>query len=117
MTTKEQREAAKENIKKAQKKWQSMSSRARARAQPEGRDRTKPGTTGEGDYYHVTVRPKYQFTSFRTQDVGRDGHTMRVAGHRRSGSWDTHKWLIHKDDAHVEDGTLVADDPQVNEIL
>ena len=85
MATQKQRKAAKQNIKKAQKKWQSLSSKARARRQPEGRKRKKPGSTGEGDYYHVTVRPKEQFSSFRTQDVGRKGHSQRLAGRRSSG--------------------------------
>ncbi len=39
MATKKQREAAKENIKKAQEKWRSMSTRQKAMAQPEGKDR------------------------------------------------------------------------------
>lgn len=117
MTSEKQREAARENIKKAQEKWESMSPRARAKAQPEGRERTKPGAGGEGDYYHVTVRPKGQFTSFRTQDVGREGHSQRVAGRRSSGSWATQKWLISKDDAHVEGETLVAESDEAKNIL
>lgn len=117
MATEKQKKAARKNIKKAQKKWKSMSSRARARAQPEGRSRRTPGTGGEGDYYHVTIRPKSEFTSFRTQDVGRKGHSQRVAGRRRSGSWSTQKWLISKKDAHVEDGTLVADSKEAEGIL
>ena len=37
------------NIKKARKVWQTMSSRARARAQPSGR--AKPGSRGGGDFF------------------------------------------------------------------
>ena len=48
----------KKNIKKAQATWQGMSPRERSRAQPEGRGRAKPGTTGKGEYYHIEVRPK-----------------------------------------------------------
>jgi hypothetical protein len=55
------------------------------------------------------VRPKEQFVTFRTQDVGEPGHIQRVAGKRQSGSWDTVKWLISKQDAHVEGGKLIAD--------
>lgn len=117
MTSERQKEAGRENIKKAQEKWESMSPRARAKAQPEGRERSKPGSTGEGDYYHVMVRPKSDFTSFRTQDVGREGHSQRVAGRRSSGSWATQKWLISKEDAHVDGDTLVADSDEANEIL
>ncbi len=71
--------------------------------------RAQPGSTGQGDYYHVEVRPKSDFVSFRTQDVGRKGHIQRVAGKRSSGSWATVKWLIGKRDAHVQGGRLVPD--------
>src|SRR5262245_34653835 len=109
MATQKQREAARRNIRKAQAAWKSMSSRQHARAQPEGRGREKPGSTGRGGYYHVAVRPKGDFVTFRTQDVGEPGHVQRVAGKRSSGSWDTQKWLISKEDAHVAGGKLVAD--------
>lgn len=117
MATEKQRQAAKRNIKKAQARWKSMSSQEHARAQPEGRGRKKPGTTGEGNYYHVEVRPKDDFTTFRTQDVGDEGHLQRVAGKRSSGSWATVKWLIGKEDAHVEDGKLVGDTRDAKDLL
>lgn len=117
MTTAKQRSAARENIKKAQARWQSMSSRAHARAQPEGKDREKPGATGKGDYYHIEVRPKAQFTTFRTQDVGHRGGIERVAGKRSSGSWDTQKWLISKQHAHLEDNRLIPDTQDAREVL
>src|SRR5881227_228410 len=100
MATQKQREAARKNIRKAQAAWKSMSHRQHAQAQPEGRKRKKPGTGGEGDYYHVGVRPKDDFVTFRTQDVGEPRHIQRVAGKRESGSWGTVKWLISKEDAH-----------------
>jgi hypothetical protein len=112
-----QRQAARQNIKKAQGAWQHMSPRARARAQPEGDGRAKPGSTGEGEYYHIEVRPKEQFVTFRTHDVGKKGGIERVAGKRRSGSWDDQKWLISKAQAHVEDGTLVPDTKDAREVL
>lgn len=108
MATRKQVSAAKRNIKKAQAKWMSMSSRARALAQPQGRARKKPGSTGKGKYFHITVRPKSEFTSFRVQDVGRPGGVQRVAGRRSSGSWATHKWLISKDDAKKVGTKLVG---------
>jgi hypothetical protein len=117
MATERQRKAAKKNIAKARAAWQSMSSRQRSRAQPEGRGRKKPGTGEGGDYYHVTVRPKDEFVTFRTQDVGQPGHVQRVAGKRSSGSWDTQKWLVSKQDAHVEDEELVADSPEARGVL
>lgn len=117
MTTMRQRAAAKRNVHKAQVAWRSMSGRQRAAAQPEGRTRRKPGTGGQGGYYHVTVRPKKEFATFRTQDVGSPGHIQRVAGKRRSGSWDTQKWLISKHDAHVENGKLIPDTAEATKVL
>lgn len=117
MATEKQKRAARQNIKKAPKAWQEMTPRQRARAQPDGRERAKPGTTGEGDFYHVEVRSKHDFQTFRTHDVGDEGGIERVAGQRSSGSWDTQKWLIEKDLAHVEDGKLVADTDDAKEVL
>ncbi|HEU0180510.1 MAG TPA: hypothetical protein VFV58_40240 [Blastocatellia bacterium] len=117
MATAKQRQAAKKNIKKAQAAWQSMSSRAHSRSQPEGRGRAKPGSAGKGEYYHIEVRSKREFTTFRTQDVGERGGIQRVAGKRGSGSWDTQKWLIGKDEAHIEDERLVPDTKEAREVL
>jgi hypothetical protein len=117
MTTQKQRTAARRNIRKAQAAWKAMSHRQHARAQPEGRKRQKPGTQGGGEYYHVRVRPRSEFTTFRTQDVGERGHVQRVAGKRSSGSWDTAKWLISKQDAHVEHGRLVPDTKAAKDAL
>lgn len=117
MTTKKQREAARKNIRKAQAAWQSMSPQQRALAQPEGRGRKKPGAGGEGNYFHVGVRSERGFVTFRTQDVGEPGHIQRIAGKRRSGSWDTVKWLISKEDAHLVAGKLVPDSREVEKLL
>lgn len=117
MATLKQQEAARKNIKKAQEKWQSMSKREHSLAQPEGRKRAKPGSTGEGDYYRIVVRPKEQFTSFRNQDVGEPGGLERISGRRSSGSWATQAWLISKEDAHLEGNTLVADSEAAKNLL
>lgn len=117
MTTDKQKEAAKENIKKAQRRWQEMTPRERALAQPEGRKRAKPGTKGEGDYFRIVVRSKEEFTTFRYHDVGEKGHILRLAGKRSSGSWDTQAWLISKDDAHIEGDTLVADNDDARKVI
>lgn len=60
--------------------------RTTARAQPQGRSRAKPGSRGGGEFFHIEVRPRRQFKTFRTQDVGRKGGIERVAGKRGSGS-------------------------------
>jgi hypothetical protein len=117
MASAKQKKSAKKNIKKGQKTWRHMSSRRRARSQPEGRGREKPGTTGKGSFYHIEVRPKREFKTFRVQDVGRKGGIERVAGQRSSGSWDTQKWLISKEDAHVEDDRLIPDSADAREVL
>jgi hypothetical protein len=80
-------------------------------------ERKKPGSTGQGDYYHVEVRPRSDFVSFRTQDVGNAGHIQRVAGKRESGSWATVKWLIGKEDAHVSGDSLVGDTTEAKDLL
>jgi hypothetical protein len=117
MTTIKQHEAAKKNIKEAQQRWQEMTHREHAIAQPEGRQRAKPGTKGEGDYFRIVVRPKDNFTTFRYHDVGEKGHILRLAGKRSSGSWDTQTWLISKDDAHLEGDTLVPDSDDARKLI
>ena len=84
---------------------------------PRGRARGKPGTSGTGKYYHIEVRPKADFTTFRTQDVGKKGGIQRVAGKRESGSWDTQSWLIGKDLADVEEGRMIPKTQDAEEIL
>ena len=79
--------------------------------------RRKPGSSGKGDYYHVEVRPGERFVTFRTQDVGRRGHIQRVAGQRFSGYWTTVKWLIGKEDAHVQGAKLVADTKDARDVI
>ncbi len=116
MTTFKQRLAARKNIKKAQARWKKMTSRQHALSQPQGRSRQRPGAGG-GAYYRVEVRPKSEFVSFRTQDVGRKGHIQRVAGKRSSGSWATATWLISKEDAHVRSDRLVADSAAARNVL
>ncbi|MDE2399617.1 MAG: hypothetical protein KGL67_01220 [Patescibacteria group bacterium] len=118
MATNKQKIAAKKNIKKAQAKWKSMTHRQHALAQPQGRMRQKPGTTGKGKFYRVEVRPKSDFTSFRIQDVGKKGGLERLAGRRSSGSWGTVAWLVSKKDAHVtKDKKLVIDDIKAKSFL
>jgi len=80
--------------------------------------RKKPGSTGEGRYFHVEVRPKENFVLFNTRDVGRPGHSLLVLGKQKDGKWVTHKWLIDKRDAYINTGgQLQSDDPKVQKIL
>jgi hypothetical protein len=80
--------------------------------------RKKPGSTGEGDYYHVELTSTRGFEAFRTQDVGRRGHIQRVAGKKADGgSWQTVKWLIGKKDAHRRGNRLVPDSKGAKDVI
>ncbi len=117
MATVKQNEAAKRNIQKAQAKWRSMTARQHSLAQPQGRGRARPSTKGTGEFFRIVVRPKEEFLTFRNQDVGEPGGLQRIAGKRRSGSWDTQAWLVSKDFAHVADEKLVPDHPDAKDLL
>src|SRR5260221_13292118 len=80
-------------------------------------ERKKPGSTGRGDYYHIEIRPAGDFVTFQTQDVGKPGHIQRVAGRRSSGYWATVKWLIGKEDAHMQDNKLVPDTKDAKNVI
>ena len=79
--------------------------------------RAKPGARGSGKFFHIQVRPKGEFVTFRNQDVGRRGGVERVAGRRANGSWDTQKWLIGKSEAHRHGKQLVADTAAAKKVL
>lgn len=83
----------------------------------DGTTRARPGTKGGGRYYRIEVRPKGDFSTYRYHDVGDPGKIQRLAGKRPGGSWDDQAWLIEKDMAHIENGELVADDPEAKAVL
>ena len=74
----------------------------RTTSQPKSRSRAKPGAGGGGAFFHIEVRPRREFKTFRTQD---------------GGSWDTQKWLVSKEHAHREGRRLVADTADARKIL
>ena len=113
MATEKQKEAAKKNIKKAREARRE----GNAESQPEGGKREPPGSGGSGDFYHIEVRPKGEFVTFRTQDVGKKNGIERVGGQRENGSWDTVKWLVSKEMAHVENGKLVPNHKDAKELF
>ena len=82
-----------------------------------GDKREKPGAGGTGEFYHIEVKPQQEFKTFRTQDVGGKGGIERVGGQRENGSWDTVKWLVSKEMAHVENDKLIADDKDAKELF
>jgi len=55
-----------------------------------------------GKYIRIRVRPPTAFKtgSFRTHEIGRAGHSKRIAGiSRKTGKWQTQAFLINKKDA------------------
>lgn len=88
-----------------------------ARTKREAGRRAKPGATGEGNFYHIEIRPPSGFLSFRTQDVGRKGGIERVAGKRPDGSWETQKWLVAKALAHIERRRLIPHNAHARKLL
>ena len=113
MTTEKQKKITKENPQGSGAK----SPQEQPSSQPKRRKRAKPGTKGEGDYYRITVRPKKEFSTFRYHDVGDKGHIQLLAGKRNNGSWDTHVWLISKEDAHIEGDTLIPDTEDARNLI
>lgn len=79
--------------------------------------RAQPGSTGEGEFYHIVVRPKSDFVTFRNQDVGKPGGLERVAGQRANGNWATQAWLISKKSAHLEGSKLVVESQDAKDLL
>ena len=90
---------------------------SREKTQVKDPPRRKPGSSGKGEYYHVEVRPGEKFVNFRTQEVSRRAQIQRVAGQRFSGYWTTVKWLIGKEEAHVQDAKLVPDTKAAKEVI
>ncbi|OGO28746.1 MAG: hypothetical protein A2Z16_10970 [Chloroflexi bacterium RBG_16_54_18] len=117
MTITNRKNTVKENTRNAPRRTRKMTPGGQAAVQSGGKKRAKPGTKGEGDYYRIILRSKGDFESFRYHDVGRKGHILRLAGKRSSGSWDTHAWLISKDDAHLEGDNLVADTEDARKLI
>lgn len=81
------------------------------------RKRAKPGARGTGEFFHIQVRPRTEFVSFRNQDVGARGGIERIAGQRANGSWDTQKWLIGKSEAHRAGKRLEPDTAAARKVL
>ena len=79
--------------------------------------RVKPGARGTGGFFHIQVRPRTEFVSFRNQDFGLSGGIERIAGRRANGSWDTQKWLIGKTEAHVAGKKLAPDTAAARKVL
>ncbi len=88
-----------------------------AKTKAKSRKRAKPGARGRGGFFHIQVRPRGEFVTFRNQDVGGRGGIERIAGRRANGSWDTQKWLIGKNEAHRIGKRLAADTAAARKVL
>ena len=142
MATAPQKSAARKNIRKAQKvRRKSATRRTAARTKTTTRSKTKTKTrvrvkttktqprakstvrrrtksaARQRGFFHIEVQPKEAFVEFKTQDIGSDGGIERVAGKRAGGAWSTQEWLIAKDQAHVERGTLIGDTVDARRVL
>lgn len=47
---------------------------------------------------HVRLKMAGYFDEFRTQDVGREHFTLRRAGKKKGGTWETQSWIFDKKD-------------------
>ena len=78
--------------------------------------RAPPGSKGR-EYYRVILHSPDRYTTYRIQDVGREGHAQRLAGRKDDGKWETQAWLISKNDAHVENRVLIPHDLRAKRVL
>jgi len=111
-----QKQIDKQNVKKTQVSWRSKLAQTHARSQPEGKERAKPGSTEKGEYYHVEIRPREEFTRFHTYVNEKTG-IQRVAGRHKTGTWDDQEWLISKEDAHIENERLIPDSAEAQDFF
>jgi len=58
-------------------------------------------------YYHIRVSSPQKAVTCRTHDIGRKGHTKRIACRTASGKWYTQAFLIKKSDWNVGDPKLI----------
>ena len=132
MATARQKSTARKNIRKAQKARRTKTTtrsktraktrvrtkiaKTKGRAKATTRRRTKSAARRRG-FFHIEVQPKEAFVAFKTQDIGSEGGIERVAGKRAGGAWSTQEWLIAKDQAHVERGTLIGDTVDARRVL
>lgn len=101
----------------AEERTQHAGTRNSKLTQTGSRARKSSQNKNTGNYYHIEIRPRDDFVAFRTQDVGRRGHIQRVGGQWSTGYWTTVKWLISKQDAHLQAGILIPDTPAAKEVL
>ena len=100
---------------KAKPRAKSTARRTKSTAEAASR-RTKSAARRRG-FFHIEVQPREAFVAFKIQNIGGEGGIERIAGKRAGGSWSTQEWLIAKDQAHVERGTLIGDTVDARRVL
>ncbi len=103
---------------KARAKAAKAKPRAKSPARPKSSARRRATASAKPrGFFHIEVQPKEAFVEFKTQGIGRDGGIERIAGKRAGGAWSTQEWVIAKDQAHVERGTLIGDTIDARRVL
>ena len=55
-------------------------------------------------YLRIRVKDPKRFSKIRTDDIGRKGHSLRLAGiNKKTGKWETQAWLIDRKDIEKRD--------------
>ncbi len=80
-------------------------------------ENTESLTDGESKFFHIEILPTQNYKRFRMQSVGEKVGIESVGGQRTNGEWETIKWIISKDIAHVEDGKLIARNRDAQELF
>jgi hypothetical protein len=101
---------------KTKSRVRAKTTKTKPRAKSTARRRAKSAARQRG-FFHIEVQPKEAFVEFKTQDIGSEGGIERIAGKRAGGAWSTQEWLIAKDQAHVERGTLIGDTVDARRVL
>ena len=72
---------------------------------------------GGGGFFHIEILPAQIYKRFRTQNVGEKVGIENVGGQLASGEWETIKWIVSKEIAHFENGELIADNKDAQELF
>lgn len=55
-------------------------------------------------YLRIRVKSPKKFKKIRTDDIGRKGHSLRLAGvSKKTGKWETQAWLVDRKDIKSRD--------------
>jgi len=55
-------------------------------------------------YLRIRIADPKRFSKIRTDDIGRKGHSLRLAGiNKKIGKWETQAWLIDRKDIEKRD--------------